>query len=221
MSGTNRFQTAALALLLLVGGVLAWTVQLRPPLLVDTAPLAELPREILGWHASVEVPLETEVEKMLRADINLQRIYELGGVDSIGLYVGYYGTERGGRPEHTPDVCYPTAGFTILERQIVSIDPTRGLRAIEFLVEREGRHQLVQFWYRSYRSTGLLGPGGQIWDRLIGRLVRGRSDGALVRVTTPVRPGDEFGARSRLAQLAAEADRLLDQHWPIESAQRS
>jgi EpsI family protein len=221
MSDTNRFQTAALALLLLIGGALAWSVQLRLALVVDTTPLAELPREIAGWRASADVPLETDVERMLRADFNLQRIYELRGVEPVGLYVGYYGTERGGRPEHTPDVCYPTAGFAIVDRQIVSIDRKRGLRAIEFLVEREGRRQLVQFWYRSYRSTGLLGPGGQIWDRLVGRLVRGRSDGALVRVTTPLLPGDESGARSRLAQLAAEADRLLDSHWPIESPERS
>lgn len=217
MKEASRVQAVALALLLLSGGILVWSVQLRPALLVDTAPLAALPAEFAGWRARADIPLETDVERMLRADFNLQRVYEHAGGDPVGLYIGYYGTERGGRPEHTPELCYPMAGFSILESRTVSIDRARGLRANEFLVERSGQRQLVQFWYRSYRSTGLLGSGGQIWDRFLGRILRGRSDGALVRVTTHLRPGDEFGARSRLADLAASVDRLLDLHWPSET----
>lgn len=221
MTESSRGQTAALALLLLAGGILVWSVQLRPPLVVDAAPLAALPAELDGWRARAEIPIETEVEQILRADFNLQRVYEHSGTEPIGLYIGYYGTERGGRPEHTPDVCYPMAGFTVLETRTVSIDRARGLRANEFLVERDGRRQLVQFWYRSYRSTGLLGSGGQTWDRFLGRILRGRSDGALVRVSTPLRHGDEFGARSRLADLAGAVDRVLDQHWPRETSEHS
>jgi len=212
----HRLETAALVALLLAGGALVWSVQLRAPLEVDPRPLDSLPSAIGGWRARAEIPLETEVERMLRADFNLQRVYGHAGSDPVGLYIGYYGTERGGRPEHTPEVCYPMAGFEILEQRVVSVDPARGLRANEMLVELDGQRQLVQFWYRSSHRTGLLGPVAQSWDRLVGRLQSGRSDGALVRFSTQARPGDELGARSRLADLGAAVDRLLDSHWPAE-----
>jgi len=99
---------------------------------------------------------------------------------------------------------------------VIDVDPERGLQANEFEVVREGRHQLVHYWYRSYRNTGLLGGADQILDRLVGRLLDDRSDGALVRVSTPIRT-DAAEARSRLVSFAAQLDPLLQEHWPREA----
>ena len=49
----------------------------------------------------------------LRADFNLQRAYTGPAGSLIWLYLGYYGTDRGGRPEHTPRGCYTGAGWGI------------------------------------------------------------------------------------------------------------
>ena len=202
--------------LLILGGALIWSQERRGRLVVDASNLDELPSKISMWREQAEVPLTTKVEEMLRADFNLQRVYwhPVGG--RIDLYVGYYGTERGGRPEHTPEVCYPSAGWEIVHERIVDIDRSRGLRANEFLVALDGHTELVQFWYRTYRRTGLLGGMDQILDRMIGRLTDGRSDGALVRVSTVVQGGDDTAARSRLIAFGAALDRLFDRHWPVE-----
>jgi hypothetical protein len=85
-------------------GSLAWWLQMRPALAVDPAPLANLPRQVGMWR-SVDLPLDSAVESILRADFNLQRAYVPGrdaAHDPVWLYIGYYGTQRGGRPEHTP-----------------------------------------------------------------------------------------------------------------------
>jgi len=81
-------------------------LQLRPSLAVDPSPLASLPTTIGAWHAR-DVPLEDSVEQELRADFNVQRVYAHPSGDTIVLYVGYYGTERGGRPEHVPTPATP------------------------------------------------------------------------------------------------------------------
>ena len=215
MSRTESLQTALLAAALLAAGCFAWWLQLRPSLEVDASPLETVPTQI-DVLRSVDIPLEDTVEAMLRADFNLQRVYVSPVWDPIEVYIGYYGTDRGGRPEHTPWACYPSAGWTILERDHVWIDRERGLRANDLVVEKSGDRHLVLFWYRSHRATGLVGAVDQIVDRFIGRLLESRSDGALMRISTPIRGGDVDAARARLVAFGAEFDRLVEQRWPVE-----
>ena len=215
MSRSESLQTTLLAAALLAAGCFAWWLQLRPGLEVDASQLASVPTRI-DVFGSVDIPLEETVEANLRADFNLQRVYVSPVGGSIEVYIGYYGTERGGRPEHTPWACYPSAGWTILERDRIWIDRERGLRANDLVVENNGKRYLVLFWYRSFRATGLLGPVDQILDRLIGRLLESRSDGALMRISTPIRGGDVDAARARLVAFASELDRLVEGRWPVE-----
>src|SRR5690606_24078327 len=95
---------AMIALMLLVG-LAGWRLSARSELEVDVSPLAALPERIGPWQ-SVDVPMEPAVETELRADFNLQRAYVSPTRIPLMLYVGYYGTRRGGRPEHTPQGCY-------------------------------------------------------------------------------------------------------------------
>jgi EpsI family protein len=154
---------------------------------------------------------------MLRADFNLQRAYRHSLGDFVWLYVGYYGTARGGRPEHTPWVCYPAAGWGIETSRELVVDPAKGLRANELVVEAEGERRLVLFWYRSERRTGITGSLALSLSHLRDRLLRGRADIALVRVSTPIEDGDETAARARLAGFAVTVDEQLAGHWPVES----
>jgi EpsI family protein len=206
-----------LLIALLAVGVLGWSLRFSPPLLVDVAPLAALPVEIGPWHA-LEQPMDPAVEAELRADLNLQRTYFGQAQPPVWLYIGYYGTDLGGRPEHTPRGCYPGAGWGIEGTRVLEISPESGLRVNEYRLEREGDRRLVLFWYRSHRRTGMLGGLDQNVDRIIGRLGYGRADGALIRVSTPLPPDGEVQARGRLMAFAAELDPLLDEHWPVEHA---
>jgi EpsI family protein len=214
MSGDNRATAVLLAAMLAVGAV-GWWVELRPALRVDPSRLSTLPMRLDSWVGH-PVPVEEAVERILEADYNLQRAYEKGGSQPVWLYVGYYGTRRGGRPEHTPDQCYPSAGWRIETRRSVTIDPARGLRANEYVVSRDSEQHVVYFWYRSHRATGLLGAFDQGLDRMRGRFDGGRADGALVRISTPFLPGGEEQARERLDAFARRLDPLFDEHWPVE-----
>lgn len=213
----RRLEAPLLVLALLAVGALSWWFQLRPALRVDASPLAALPRALGDWNG-VDVPLESAVESMLRADFNVQRAYRHPLGDLVWLYVGYYGTERGGRPEHTPRVCYESHGWRILGEEVVAIEtPDARLRANEYVVESAGERQLVHFWFRSHRSSGMLGGWDQTADRLLGRLLAGRADGSLVRLSTPLRPGEDLvTARSRLLQFAGRLEPALALHWPTE-----
>jgi len=204
-----------LVVVMIAAGGLGWTLQMGPQLEVDASPLAELPDRIGPWR-STDVALGGAVENVLRADFNLQRAYVSPTREILWLYVGYYGTQRGGRPEHTPRFCYTGAGWGIASSQTLEIDPAGDLRVNEYVVEQDGQRRLVQFWYRSHRRTGILGGLDQNIDRMMGRLLDGRADGALIRISTPIEGADPVVARSRLRSFAILIDPLLGEHWPTE-----
>jgi EpsI family protein len=216
MMNAERLGTWALAAGVLAVGALAWWLEMRPALAVDPSPLAVLPRTLGDWQ-SVELPLDSAVESILRADFNVQRAYvSAPEAPPIWLYIGYYGTDRGGRPEHVPRGCYTGAGWDIAAASVIDAGDGSQRRLQEYLVEREGDRQLVHFWYRSSRSTGMIGGIDQRLDQILGRIETGRADGGLIRVSTRLDASGEAEARARLLAFGGELDRQLADHWPVE-----
>jgi EpsI family protein len=212
----EQSSTAAMIVALLAVGGLSWFFYLATPLDVDATTLSSLPLEVRQWRGR-DVPMEGEVEAMLDADFNVQRVYyhPIGGL--VWFYIGYYGTERGGRPEHTPWVCYPTSGWQIVENSVVEISGESGLRVNELLIEKDDEWRLVHFWYQSHRRTGMVGGVDQAYERIMSRILDGRADGSLVRLSTPLSNRSErTPGRARLISFGREMLPLLEDHWPEE-----
>lgn len=213
---SERKLLGGLAVALVVTGVVSWYSYLGPTLEVDPSSLGGVPLRLGSWYGE-DLEVDGGVERMLDADYNLQRAYAHPVGDLVWLYVGYYGTERGGRPEHTPWVCYPSNGWKILRQGVVSTAGVTDWQANELVIEKEGERRLVHFWYQSYRRTGMTGGLDQAVDRVLGRLLEGRADGSLVRLSTPVDgPSAEAAARSRLFAFSRDVLPLLNEHWPTE-----
>jgi len=208
----GALSVALLVAALLAVGALGWWLQLRPSLEPDASSLLTLPSEIAGFRGS-DIPLGSTVEAELRADGNVQRAYVHPATgDVVWLYLGYYGTARGGRPEHTPRGCYTGAGWAIAEARVIrgGAGPVN-----EYLVEKGGERRLVHFWYRSWRTPAMTGGIDQNLDRMAGRLLAGRADGALIRVSTPITSSVD-AARSRLVTFERALAPLVAERWPTE-----
>lgn len=212
----GRVESLVLAAFLLAVAGAAWWLMLRPELRVDAAPLDTLPQQLAGLRGS-DMSISSDAESMLRADHHVARAYTHALGDVVWAYVGYYGTRRGGRPEHLPATCYQAHGWEILGRRAVDLEASGQRRAVEMVVRRPGEERLVYFWFRSHRRTGMVNGLELTWDHLVGRLADDRADGALVRVSTPVHDGDLVTARSRLAGFGAAFDHALDGRWPNEA----
>jgi EpsI family protein len=209
----ERVAVILLCCVLVLGGAMTWWLELRPPLEVDVSPLRSLPARLDDW-TSVEVDLDDRVARELAADFNIQRAYQHPTGQLVWLYLGYYSTERGGRPEHTPRGCYTGAGWELLDTRVLRVG---GGRVQEFVMQRDGEHRLVHFWFRSHRQGGLAGGIDFGLDRVIGKLTTGRADGALIRISTPMRGPDEAGAaRARLASFRSRLVPQIAERWPTE-----
>ena len=208
-------QSVAVTLVLVLVGALAWVFYLREPPLLDTSSLTELPLELGSWNGQ-EIPMTDRVSEMLEADLNIQRAYshEIGGF--VWFYFGYYGTSSGGEPVHTPPYCYESQGWDILESNVVPLG-SGSLSANEMVVERGGEQRLVRFWYQSYNHSGMLTKADRVLARMEGLILDGRSDGSLVRISTPVLDSSDVPqARARLNSFVREMAPYLTQHWPVE-----
>jgi len=217
-AGISESAGIVILLILVVAGCAVWWLHFRMPVELDPSSIKGISLTLDHWQGT-EIPLSDGVEKMLRADSQFQRRYLSPDADVVWLYVGYYGTGRGGRPEHTPWVCYPSAGWVILSG--VEMSPIgdssggSGDRLNELVVEQGGARRLVHFWYQTHRTKSIATETGLTIDHVLGRLsASGRADGALVRLSTPIDRAGIEPARQRLRDFATALEPNLRENWP-------
>ncbi len=134
----------------------------------------------------------------------------------IDFYVAYYETQRKGETTHSPETCFPGSGWSFKQAGLAIIDGGDGrmMKVNRTLVEKSGSRQLMYFWFpqRGRILTSL--PQVKIysfWDAL----TRQRTDGALVRMITPVYKSERIeDAEKRLQGFAREIAPALEEFIP-------
>jgi EpsI family protein len=176
-----------------------------------------LPYEIDGYSGS-DIGMEESVVKELDPDVYIFRNYTKGS-DVITLYIGYYGTKKGGRSEHAPQGCYPGQGWTILAQDEVEIvtynDGTaRKMKINSLKVKKDSSRQLVYYWYQSVDKIFSSGIHQNI-HRLKTRLFNKRNDGAFIRLAVPIGNKNEVASET-LNRFFEKVYPLIVKYWPIE-----
>lgn len=179
----------------------------RPP--VDRDPFAIFPRNIAGWTGS-ELPLEPQVEQVLGADDYVNSVYSAPGDPAyINFFSAFYNNQTEGHGIHSPEVCLPVGGWEIFSIAPHAVNMGHTIYG-EFNVNRaviqKGlSHQLVYYWFEQ-RGQRMTNDYHAKISVVQDSLLRGRSDGALVRFVTPIMPGEaEADADARLQTFMREA----------------
>jgi exosortase D (VPLPA-CTERM-specific) len=178
--------------LLVVAGVVVQGVGHRQEVLPERTSLAAFPLTIGEWQASKSL-METQVEVYLGLDDYVLADYRRGE-QIVNFYAAFYGSQRKGVSPHSPQVCIPGGGWLItsLERVPVTLVDGSTFEVNRTLIERDGQRQLVYYWFEQ-RGRRIANEYWMKWYLLVDALVRNRSDGALVRVTTPVLASESAG----------------------------
>ncbi len=196
MFGARFFITAGT---LLAGIVLLHGVSHGEPVPLRQ-PLGHLPMAMEGWLGQDE-PLEARIVSALGVSDYVNRSYLSGGGQPVGLYVGYYQSQRTGETIHSPKNCLPGAGWEPVRAGRLTI-PMAAAPAIvvnEYLVEKGPAQYLVLYWYQSHGRVIASEYRGKAW-LVFDAITRNRTDAALVRVLTSTRNGEDQ-ARSRTVQF--------------------
>jgi len=211
------------SILLIVGIFLIQMISLRGFVSVVEKKLNALPLVIKGWK-SVDIPMGKMVVKELDADVYLNRIYSKtqSKASKIALYIGYYGTQKGGRTGHNPNACLPSQGWTILEeiKRPVKLSVDRfheqEENLIRLLVKLDGNKKLIYHWYQTKGGIILISGIQQNLNRFWSRIFYNRNDGAFIQVSIPVL-GSIESAEDMVKEFVKELYPLLIEFWPIES----
>ncbi len=136
----------------------------------------------------------------------------------VDLYVAYYASQRTGQAIHSPSSCLPGGGWRIQQfgqRTLPGIRlGTSPLRVNRAVIEQGVQRMVVYYWFEE-RGRDMTSEYAAKWYLLADALTRDRSDGALVRLITPLRDGEEPSAGdARLQRFSALAVPLLHPYLP-------
>jgi exosortase D (VPLPA-CTERM-specific) len=179
--------------------------------------LAAFPLQVGDWSGDDET-LDRIYLDILNADDYLMANYASAGQAApVNFYVAWYEAQDRRATIHSPTQCIPAGGWEIASfrtARILPQAPGGPLDVNRAVIVHGLDRQLVYYWFelRHRRLTDeLMIKAANVWDAI--RL--GRTDGALVRVTTPIRADEEVeAAEARLQDFLRASLPELDGYIP-------
>lgn len=138
--------------------------------------------------------------------------------DSVNLYAAYYSTQSSGGSIHSPKQCIPGGGWSInnLTQIEVEADQTGNekITVNRTVIQLGKSKQLVYYWF-AQRGRNLADEYLLKWYMFYDSLMINRTDGALLRLTTRLKPNeDEADADKRLQAFLKNSYPLFDGYLP-------
>jgi EpsI family protein len=163
-------------------------------------PLRNLPYSLAGW-TGVEQPIGERIVQAVGVSDYTNRVYADQASAVVQLYVGYYASQRTGDTIHSPKNCLPGAGWDPIRSGYATI-PIPGSHQVvvnEYVIQRDQVQNMVFYWYQGRGRVIASEYWGKFW-MVADAISCNRTDGALVRLITPMSDGEE-SARTRLVSF--------------------
>lgn len=184
-------------------------------------PLSKLSTQLGPWTGRDEPQLTSDIVSILGVDEYINRDYRdrSGRIPaSISLYVGYYKSQREGDTIHSPLNCIPGSGWEPAKATRAAIAVAGAAAPIvvnRLIIQKGADKQAVAYWYQAHGRV----VASEYWSKLymVYDAVRlNRSDAALIRVISPVLPGetDENAAEQRVTAFVQTLFPRLDAYLP-------
>ncbi|WP_299609889.1 VPLPA-CTERM-specific exosortase XrtD [uncultured Tateyamaria sp.] len=180
---------------------------------------ALFPQQLGAWRQTgPQRILSPDVEDALHADDYLQiDLTRPGSEAGVGLFMAWYADQSKGGV-HSPEICLPGAGWEIawLERsditaQIGSDTPFEINKAI---IQKGENKMMVYYWFEQKGRRIAWDFEAKYWLMVDG-IRTGRTDGALVRLTTPMHAGEpNADAEARLQDVLSNLQGPLPRFMP-------
>ena len=180
-------------------------------------PLQSFPQQFGSW-TSYDVAMEKDVLEILGPGDFLLRLYQNQQEKRppIDLFIAYFPSQRAGDTIHSPQHCLPGSGWTPIENKpiLLSMPGHSPFPANRYVITKGDARQVVLYWFWAHDR----GVASEYWAKfyLVADSIRmNRTDGALVRITTPMYPGETVDAAvERLMPFTNNVTSLLDSYIP-------
>lgn len=181
------------------------------------ADFLDFPLHIGDWQGRRDT-MDIEFIDALKFTDYVMVDYQRAGGDAVNFYVAYYESQRKGESAHSPRSCMPGGGWEIstLSQRAVPGAAVNGQPLVvnRTQVAKGDFKQLVYYWFQQ-RGRVITNEYLVKWYLFWDALVRNRTDGALVRLTTMVGPGEAWEkADARLEAFARDVEGQLQRYVP-------
>lgn len=177
---------------------------------------SDFPMQVAGWEGKPLI-MESAYREALRFDDYLLADYRTPAEPPVNVYVAYYRSQKKGQSAHSPRTCIPGGGWEITSLKPMEIDGAGSgmpLNVNRALIQKGDQKQVVFYWFQQrgrILTNEYLVKFYLFWDAL----TRNRTDGALVRLTAPLLPGESEGVvDQRLMGFAKSVRPLLSAYVP-------
>jgi len=178
--------------------------------------MKQFPAQLGDW-AGTDFPIDEKVLVKLGPGDFLSRMYQNSRkTQDIDLFVAYFRSQRTGDTIHSPQNCYPGSGWTPVENQRITLTIPGHVPfpANRYLIAKGDSRQLVLYWYWAHDR----GVASEYWAKyylVADSIQMHRSDGALVRIMTPMYRGESADAAlQRLLPFVGDVGPLLNSYIP-------
>ncbi|MCK4704401.1 MAG: VPLPA-CTERM-specific exosortase XrtD [Gammaproteobacteria bacterium] len=183
----------------------------------DRESFASFPLVIDDWKGRQET-LESRVLEALKLDDYFIADYVNDSSNVVNFYMAYYANQQAGEAAHSPKSCIPGGGWKISDFKTINIEDVKiggeSLIANRLLIRKGDYGQLVYYWF-DQRGRNITNEYMVKWYLFWDSLSSGRTDGALVRLTTELKPGDDVTeADERLTQFVRLIQPTLSNYIP-------
>ena len=211
----KRWRFAIFLTLLVAGGSLVNAWAYLGEAHVNRKQLSSFPKQIESWQqVGGDEQFDERTMAVLRASDYLLRNYRTDDGRVLNFYVGYYASQRDGATYHSPLNCLPGAGWVMSDPDRVTISP-KGRPAFvanKYIIQNGDHKELLIYWYQGRGRAVASEYWGKIYT-VIDSVRRRRSDGAMVRITTPIESSEADALKASVA-LAAETSTILPKFIP-------
>ena len=179
--------------------------------------LSSFPAQLANWD-STEIVQDKQTLEVLGPGDFLERVYQdpNGKLPSVDLFLAYFPSQRAGETPHSPQHCLPGAGWNPEEnvRLTLSLPGHGPFPANRYVISKGDARRLVLYWFWAHDR----GVASEYWAKFYlvkDAIQMNRSDGSLVRLVTPMFPGETAeAAQQRILPFTSAVVPLLDDYIP-------
>jgi len=192
-------------------------VQKRENIIPERRIFAEFPLRMDEWKGTTG-KVEENILASLKTEDEIIADYRNANNHLVNLWIAYYADQAAGSAAHSPRACIPGGGWLIKDLTIRSIDGIQingsPLEVNRLLIKKGDYTQVVYYWFKQ-RDRHITSEWFVKWFLFWDGMTRNRTDGALVRLTAFVSPGEDLDeADERLTDFLTTVYPHLEDYVP-------
>lgn len=177
----------------------------------------EFPLQVEGWQGKAGY-IDQIVLSTLKLTDYVMNDYQGEDGGSINFYSAYYASQKKGASIHSPRSCIPGGGWRISSLEQHTIEGAMmgnvPLEVNRLVIQKNEIKQLVYYWFQQ-RGRIITNEYMMKWYLFLDSMNMHRTDGALMRLTTILQPGQDISiADKRLEDFSRKISPMIPDYIP-------